>query len=872
MRLLAAFLIFFAVLSQTDPVRAQGRFALLIGNQKYSPKIGQLTNPLNDVALVKSALIQVGFDDKNVEVLPNANASAIHLALKRFQFRLKAAGPDALGFFYYSGHGASSRLDDKGKPSNFIIPIDAEESKGPLEMFESSLPLTDVVGNLRSAAPTADLIVVFDACRSELRLTANAVDSKTFIAEPLPENGNTLLGFSTSSNSVALDVGDGGGPFAKSLAQEIPRKDEYHEQVFFNVSLAVKQATKGSQVPTYFDGFKDKRLYFVQAPSPMSLDEITLWNQVLSDNSVDRYKEFVRRYPDSSKAREAIARMGQRAEEIAWNLAEAGGTRDDYENFLARYPRGQFSQKAIDQISSFAAAEEDRDWRSAKKAGTANAIEDFLGRYPLTAASRVVEARQILIQLRLQAAANAPNDEAAWNDAKSLDSIPGYQKYLATNPGAPNAKQARERLAVLLESQEWEDAKSTRSAVGLRKFVVKFPEGPHVESALDLARTLDSLESPPGGQVVAMATKGISEEMFKQQKLLEQKNLFFPKGSFGVFTKGKIAGRLDLGKAQPIRRLLLTNNLTKLYSGGDDGKVRIWDLNGVEKSEVLSPAHEKRIYALARSDNAHYMATGAWDREVFLWDSNSNTLAGRIPVRPEIYSMAFSPTGRWIAAAGSDGHVDFVRTRSRTVVNKRETATGRTIFALAYLPNKSEDLILADASGALRLWSVIPGQEVYLPNAHKEKILSLTVSPDGQRVASAGTDRSIKIWTNKLKPVHEIGKAHLRYVTSLRFSPDGRLLASGGADGLIRIWDVSSGKIARPPLVGHASDVETIEFSPDGKYMFTSSEDKTVRIWDVDAGQLLYTMVAFSDDNYVIFDPNQRYLASDGIRAILSSQ
>jgi WD40 repeat protein len=73
------------------------------------------------------------------------------------------------------------------------------------------------------------------------------------------------------------------------------------------------------------------------------------------------------------------------------------------------------------------------------------------------------------------------------------------------------------------------------------------------------------------------------------------------------------------------------------------------------------------------------------------------------------------------------------------------------------------------------------------------------------------------------------------------------------------------------PFVGHTGDVETIEFSPDGKYMFTSSEDKTLRIWDVDAGRLLYTMVAFSDDNYVIFDPDQRYLASDGIRSALSS-
>ena len=95
---------------------------------------------------------------------------------------------------------------------------------------------------------------------------------------------------------------------------------------------------------------------------------------------------------------------------------------------------------------------------------------------------------------------------------------------------------------------------------------------------------------------------------------------------------------------------------------------------------------------------------------------------------------------------------------------------------------------------------------------------------------------------------------------------------SSGADGLVRVWSLSSGKIAHEPFVGHTGDVETIEFTPDGKYMFTSSEDKTVRIWDVDAGRLLYTMVAFPNENYVIFDPEQRYLASDGIRSVLSSQ
>lgn len=877
MRLILTFICLLLVVSGIDAARAQERFALLIGNKDYSSKIGRLKNPINDVSLVRSALIKAGFNSKNIEVVTNANLGALNKARLQFQQRLRAAGDDALGFFYYSGHGAASRLDEKGTASNYIIPIDVEDTKGPLEMFESSLPLSEVVQNLRKAAPLADLIVVFDACRNELRLTATAIDFKTFVAEPLPPNGNTFLGFSTDSSSIAFDGGDEGGPFAKSLAQEIVRQDQYHEQVFYNVTQAVMQATKKKQQPRFFDGFR-KRLYFVQTQASLNLEEITLWNDVLAANTVERYKEFVRRYPESSRAREALRRKLEREEEIAWNLALSGGQRDDYEGFLVRYPDGRFSQRALDQIAAIANAEEDRDWRTAKRAGTANALEEFLSKYPKT--KRYEEAREAITQLQsATGAATADSrtpdqDEAkAWSDAQSLDSAPGYRKYLGSYATAANAKLAQERLAVLLELAEWEDVKTTKSAAGLRKFAEKYPSGPHAEGAIDLAKSLEqaALETPPLIQF-AMSTKGVSEEMFKQQKRLERQNLFFPRGTFSVYTKGKIADRLDLRKAQPIRRLLLTNSLTKLYSGGDDGGLRVWDLNGTEQSDTLAPLHAKRIYALVRSDSSRYLATGAWDRQVFLWDSNSNNLAGKVEVRPQIYSMAFSPTGRWIAAAGTDGHVDFVRVRDRRVVNKRETTPARTIFALAYLPNKSEDLVLGDSSGALRLWSVRSGQEVYLPNAHKEKILTLTVGPDGQRVASAGTDRSIKVWTNRLKPILEINQAHLRYVTSLRFSPDGRFLASGGADGLVRIWSLSSRKIARGPFVGHTGDVETIEFSPDGKYMFTSSEDKTVRIWDAEAVRLLYTMVAFPNENYVIFDPEQRYLASQGVRSMLGSQ
>jgi WD40 repeat protein len=855
-------------------VFAQERYALLFGNQKYSAKIGVLTNPGNDVMAVKDALLSAGFKKENIEVVLNADLGALNKARREFQQRLRGAGEGALGFFYYSGHGAASKVNDGVKASNYLIPIDVEDSRGARGIFESSLPLNNVVRELRDAAPFADLVVVFDACRNELRLNVRSVDLKTFVAESLPANGYTFLGFSTDTSSVAYDGGEGAGPFAKALAEELVRPDQHHEQVFFNVKVAVIQATqskKPPQKPSYLDGFDTKRLYFVTKPVPVDVQELTFWNDTIALNSVEAYKTFIRQYSGSSRVREAMRRQFERQEEMDWNVARSENNRDALEDFLTKHPNGRFSDDARDQIAALARAEEDRDWRKAKNSKSAEAVVEFLRKYPAT--TRYSEARDLVRQLE-QATTEARDrngaESLAWSEAQELDTAAAYSKYLALFPDRPNAALAQQRVAVLTELKDWQEARDARLLGGLQKFVQKYPEGPHASEARELIASLMVAAEPTSGLTqVALQTKGISEELLKQQKRLELRNLFFPQGTFSNFLRGKISDRIDLRKAQPIRRLLLTNDLTRLYSGGDDGAVRIWDLNGVQRTHTLSPVHSGRIYAVARSDTSRYMATGAWDRRVFLWDSQTNGIHSTIRVRPVIYSMTFSPTGRWVAAAGSEGQVDFIRVKDQRIVNRRHISPASTIFALAYLPNKSEDLVVGDASGALRLWSVVRGREKYVQGAHSDKILALTIHPKGSLVASAGLDGSVKLWSNTLSKVAEIGQAHLRYVTALRFTSDGRYLATGGADALIRIWDVKTLKRIGRPFAGHNGDIEDIEFSPDGKYMFTSSEDRTVRIWDVSEGKLLYTMVAFPNGGYVIFDQEQRYLASENVQAIL---
>src|SRR6516164_9884799 len=155
---------------------AEGRLALLIGNQAYTEKIGPLKNPLNDIALVGAALEKLGF---KVTRIKDAGYKAIDTALKRHIQQVRRAGKDSISLVYYSGHGAS----DSETQINYLIPVDIA-STDESEVWSNSIDLKEIVNRLREQSPDAVHYVIFDACREELRLTregTKALEQKGFV-------------------------------------------------------------------------------------------------------------------------------------------------------------------------------------------------------------------------------------------------------------------------------------------------------------------------------------------------------------------------------------------------------------------------------------------------------------------------------------------------------------------------------------------------------------------------------------------------------------------------------------------------------------------------------------------------------------------
>ncbi|MEE0961709.1 MAG: hypothetical protein U0L54_04100, partial [Bacteroidales bacterium] len=81
---------------------------------------------------------------------------------------------------------------------------------------------------------------------------------------------------------------------------------------------------------------------------------------------------------------------------------------------------------------------------------------------------------------------------------------------------------------------------------------------------------------------------------------------------------------------------------------------------------------------------------------------------------------------------------------------------------------------------------------------------------------------------------------HSSVVNSVAYSPDGTKIISGSSDKTVKIWNANTGECLKT-LKGHLSYVRSVAYSPDGTKIISGSYDETIKIWDANTGQCLKT-------------------------------
>jgi len=117
-------------------------------------------------------------------------------------------------------------------------------------------------------------------------------------------------------------------------------------------------------------------------------------------------------------------------------------------------------------------------------------------------------------------------------------------------------------------------------------------------------------------------------------------------------------------------------------------------------------------------------------------------------------------------------------------------------------------------------------------------VLSVAISPDGNRAVSGLEDRTIRVWDmESSEAVGDPLEGHSDWVRSVAVSPDSKHVVSGSNDRTIRVWDIGTGKALGAPLQGHTGPVYAVAISQNGHHIVSGSDDKTIRVWDLKAGQ-----------------------------------
>ena len=133
--------------------------------------------------------------------------------------------------------------------------------------------------------------------------------------------------------------------------------------------------------------------------------------------------------------------------------------------------------------------------------------------------------------------------------------------------------------------------------------------------------------------------------------------------------------------------------------------------------------------------------------------------------------------------------------------------------------------------GTVKLWNVATREHIGTLGGHEDGgFISTAFSPNGGTLATSSSNGGIKLWdaTTRTEVFNFISGGG-RYVV---FSPDGGTVAIASWDRTVRLWDLAT-KTRVANLEGHTDQVASLAFSPDGGTLASASWDRTVRLWDL---------------------------------------
>jgi hypothetical protein len=238
------------VVSAQSTAKAQGRLALVVGNDAYM-NVPKLERAVNDSKEVARSLRALGFE---VIVATDVNRRDLVQRLDEFSQRVQNGD---LALFYYAGHGIEIR------GTNYILPVDMPAVRDGQETLITSeaLPTEKIVSDIQDRGART-FVMILDACRDNpfKRPGTRGVGGVRGLALASPPEGVFVL-YSAGVGQAALDRlsnadVDPNSVFTRVFLKEIANPGATMVEIAKATQVQVRALALGVehvQVPAYYD-------------------------------------------------------------------------------------------------------------------------------------------------------------------------------------------------------------------------------------------------------------------------------------------------------------------------------------------------------------------------------------------------------------------------------------------------------------------------------------------------------------------------------------------------------------------------------------------------------------------------------------------
>ena len=319
-------------------------------------------------------------------------------------------------------------------------------------------------------------------------------------------------------------------------------------------------------------------------------------------------------------------------------------------------------------------------------------------------------------------------------------------------------------------------------------------------------------------------------------------------------TKGKTEAEAGYCGSNAVQLLLKGSRLAlekqdlseTVIPGVNFGLASLYNVNltGANLTETFFAKALGIVYSVAFSPDGKYLATGDSNGRVQIW----NALTGReiltlLGHSSGVWSVAWSGDSLTLASGSSDNTVKLWNVQSGDCVRTLEGHSS-AVWSVAW---SGDSLTLASGSSdnTVKLWNVQSGDCVRTLEGHSSEVISVAWSGDGLTLATGSDDETVKLWDVHTGDCVRTLEGHSNCVNSVAWSGDSLTLATGSSDNTVKLWNVQSGDCVRT-LQGHSSLVRSVAWSGDGQTLASGSGDNTVKLWDVQTGDCVRTLQGHS--------------------------